>query len=778
MRKTMRSPWRYVPLQRKIGLAILGTFIVMAGVSGVVLGYVQRLHMQNAMHQAKQVLEMLAQREAEPLANELFEKRLRAIALRVREILALDGLLSVTIYGSEGEYLVHHDRNGRDLADEGQRVVKTSRESMSFRGPWDGVPALFYQGPILAMGEPIGFIRLAYSLAAVERERRSFYLAAGVLLTVTCFLMLVVLTRVLSVTVGRPIAALQGAMRRIESEGPGESLEDAPGDEIGDLIGAFNRMSRQLGEMLKTIQLEVSERKQAEEELRRYEQIVSSTSDLMSFVDKGHVYRAVNSAYLRAHGKRLDQIIGRTVEELIGAEVFNRVIKGAMDRCLGGERVTYQDWFDYVGMGRRFMEVVYSPYADASGVVSGVVVSCRDITERMEAESELSRLRSYLSNIIDSMPSMLVGVDREGRVSQWNHAAERLTGVRARDAQGRTLQEVMPSLSREMEKVQQAIRDRAVRTESAVPRTVNGETRYEDVTVYPLIGNGVEGVVIRVDDVTERVRMGEMMVQSEKMLSVGGLAAGMAHEINNPLGVILQASQNVLRRLSLDLPSNVEIADRCGTTLASVRSYLEQREVFQFLEDIRNSGIRAARIVENMLAFSRKPDSGGSSADLADLLERTLLLAESDYDLKKRHDFRRIDIVREYQPNVPLVVCQSSQMQQVFLNILRNGAEAMRELHGGGSPPRFILRVQSHGPMVRVEIEDNGPGMDEEVRRRVFEPFFTTKPPGVGTGLGLSVSYFIVTENHGGNLSVVSVPGGGSRFIIELHVGEEHGHEQ
>jgi signal transduction histidine kinase len=180
-----------------------------------------------------------------------------------------------------------------------------------------------------------------------------------------------------------------------------------------------------------------------------------------------------------------------------------------------------------------------------------------------------------------------------------------------------------------------------------------------------------------------------------------------------------------------------------------------------------------------MLSFSRKADGEGSSADLRDLLDRTVELAGSDYDLKKKHDFRQIEIRREYEADVPMVACHSSKMQQVFLNILRNGAEAMNEQraeseeHGAKKKaPRFILRVKRDGEMVCVEIEDNGPGMDEETRKRVFEPFFTTKDPGEGTGLGLSVSYFIVTEEHGGVLEVESSPGSGAKFIIRLPLQE------
>jgi PAS domain S-box-containing protein len=402
-----------------------------------------------------------------------------------------------------------------------------------------------------------------------------------------------------------------------------------------------------------------------------------------------------------------------------------------------------------------------------------------DITDRQRAEEEMRRLRNYLANIIDSMPSVLVGVDGNGCVTQWNTAAERMTGLKAEVARGQRLDQVLPLLGRNLEKVRQAMRDRTVQAEIKVPRVLDGDLRYEDVTVYPLATNGVEGAVIRVDDVTERVRIEEMMVQSEKMLSVGGLAAGMAHEINNPLGVILQASQNVLRRVSPELAANARVAEECGTTLEAVRDYLEKREIPVFLEDIRQSGRRAAEIVSNMLRFSRKSEGGGSSADLRELLDRTVELAGSDYDLKKKQDFRQIEMVREYQPDVPPVVCQPNQIQQVFLNILRNGTEAMREPRAKSqeqgvkkATPRFILRVMREGEMVRVEIEDNGPGMDEATRKRVFEPFFTTKPPGVGTGLGMSVSYFIITEEHRGRIAVESIPGAGSRFIIQLPVEE------
>jgi PAS domain S-box-containing protein len=301
----------------------------------------------------------------------------------------------------------------------------------------------------------------------------------------------------------------------------------------------------------------------------------------------------------------------------------------------------------YQGRGAHLWAVA-APLFDREGRRTGAIEVMRDITDQKVAENEMRRLRNYLSSIINSMPSLLVGVGEGDRVTLWNGTAEQVTGLKAEEAQGQLVQEVLPFLGNHLDCVHKAIRSGQVQIDAKVPRVMHGETRYRDVTVYPLVSNRVEGAVIRVDDVTDRVRIEEMMIQSEKMLSVGGLGAGMAHEINNPLGAILQASQNIVRRVSPDLPANARVAEARGTTLGAVRHYLDKREILTFLEDIRNSGFRAAQIVENMLSFSRKPDAEGSSTNLAELLDRTLLLAESDYDLKKHHDIRQIEIVREY----------------------------------------------------------------------------------------------------------------------------------
>ncbi len=388
-----------------------------------------------------------------------------------------------------------------------------------------------------------------------------------------------------------------------------------------------------------------------------------------------------------------------------------------------------------------------------------------------ESNRQLGELRSLLSNIINSMPSILIAVDVDGIVTQWNQEAEYVTGVAPEQAVGMHFSAVVSHLASEVEQVKKTIETGVEYSNLRCMRIVEGERRYEDVSVYPLVANGVKGAVIRVDDVTERIQLEEVMVQTEKMMSVGGLAAGMAHEINNPLGIIVQAVQNIERRVSSDFPANEKTAAECGTSLDKVRDYLGQRMILTMISDIRVAGGRAAKIVANMLQFSRRSESFLRDASIPDLIDQTIELAGSDYDLKKKYDFRQINIVREYEPELPLVQLAVTEFEQVILNLLKNAAQAMAEADMTGREATIILRVCKRGDSVQVDMQDNGPGMEEAVCKRVFEPFFTTKAVGSGTGLGLSVSYMIIVSNHKGSMDVESVPGVGTTFRLSLPLG-------
>ncbi len=276
-----------------------------------------------------------------------------------------------------------------------------------------------------------------------------------------------------------------------------------------------------------------------------------------------------------------------------------------------------------------------------------------------------------------------------------------------------------------------------------------------------------DSVIASGTDVTEHVRMGNLMAQTEKMMMVGGLAAGMAHEINNPLGIIMQNIQNIERRVSPELPANIEVARLIGADLEQVKKYLEHRGILKFMHQMHTAGERMSRIITNMLKFSRKSESRIESVTLEHVIEQSIELAASDYDLKKHYDFKRIEIVRDYAPDLPKVPLTVLEIEQVLLNLLKNAAQAMAFSHEK-KEHRIILRTRVSDGWAVIQVEDNGPGISRDMQRRIFDPFFTTKEVGIGTGLGLSVSFAIITNNHHGRLEVTSEPGVGTCFTIQL----------
>ncbi len=281
--------------------------------------------------------------------------------------------------------------------------------------------------------------------------------------------------------------------------------------------------------------------------------------------------------------------------------------------------------------------------------------------------------------------------------------------------------------------------------------------------------NGKTHVQAVVREIAGRGRTHEEMIYKEKMMMVGGLAAGVVHEINNSLGGILQNIQIMKNRVSVDLPQNRRTAKECRASLESIRGYMEKRGLFRMMNAIMKSGVRAARIFDNLLTFSRGMESHSVPRDLRELLDQTVALAKNDFNLKMRYDFRQIEIVREYDPAMPNVPCKGTNIQQVFFTILKNGAHAMTagmNQEGGADKPRFVLRVRPDGDMARVEIENNGPGIDEEAQKRQFERYFTGD--GFGTDLGMKVSNRIITEDHFGEITVDAPSGKGSRFVITL----------
>jgi two-component system NtrC family sensor kinase len=258
-------------------------------------------------------------------------------------------------------------------------------------------------------------------------------------------------------------------------------------------------------------------------------------------------------------------------------------------------------------------------------------------------------------------------------------------------------------------------------------------------------GETITHVITIGEDVTEGHVAQQRILQSEKLAAIGQLAAGIMHEINNPLATIGACVAALENRLSDDVPPPAQNGMR------------------EYLQIIDKEVQRCEGIVDGLLDFSRPKGKAKGPVNVSAILEDTLFL------LKHHERFKRIDVRRELSENLPMVHANGEQLIQVFMAIMLNALDAMEQ---GGALTVRSLPGTVHEDEVEVQIEDTGVGIPREKLTKIFEPYYTTKPPGRGTGLGLSVCYGIVAE-HGGRITADSQPGRGSIFRVFLPVAQK-----
>jgi signal transduction histidine kinase len=258
------------------------------------------------------------------------------------------------------------------------------------------------------------------------------------------------------------------------------------------------------------------------------------------------------------------------------------------------------------------------------------------------------------------------------------------------------------------------------------------------------------------------------LLQSDKMASIGQLAAGIAHEINNPVGYISSNlatfklyTQQLFGLLAAFESSKCEFSEQTKRKLDAIKSQIDADYLMKDLQDLlleSEEGLdRVKKIVQDLKDFSHVDEAQWQWSNLHDGLDSTLNIVNNEIKYKA-------EVVKEYG-DIPPVECLASQINQVFMNILINAAYAIEE------QGKIIIRTGPEGGRVWVDIEDTGKGMTAQIRQRIFDPFYTTKPIGEGTGMGLSLSYSIVRKHHG-HIEVDSEPGRGSRFRIWLPVAQ------
>ena len=361
---------------------------------------------------------------------------------------------------------------------------------------------------------------------------------------------------------------------------------------------------------------------------------------------------------------------------------------------------------------------------------------------RQEQEEQLRDLRSaqeLMGHIVDALPVGLYVVDKEHRIVAWNRKRETGTqGVAREDAIGKSVFEVLyrqpkDRLSRELHEV--FLTDEIRRFE--VESSASGERRYYRLTKVPMHVTGTADVthVITIgEDITEPKRISERILHAEKLAALGQMAAGVMHEINNPLATITASAEAIQEH---------------------VQDGTEEAELLSMIETEVD---RCKRIARDLLAFSRPPPSEKGPADIQDTVEDTLKLLQ-------HHDrFKKIRVQREYVYDLPLVWANTERLVQVFVALALNALDAMED--DGELRVRTEV-LDSLDQEIGISFIDTGCGIPQAELSKIFEPFYTSKLPGKGTGLGLSICYGIIQE-HGGRIEVDSTIGAGSNFRVVL----------
>jgi two-component system NtrC family sensor kinase len=355
-----------------------------------------------------------------------------------------------------------------------------------------------------------------------------------------------------------------------------------------------------------------------------------------------------------------------------------------------------------------------------------------------------------LRQIFESATDGISVIDLEGIITEANQRTVEMHGFSSKnELLGKSVFELLAP--REHERIaanlKKAIKDGAISSvEYTLLRADGSEFPGElSINVLKDAQGNLFGHITIAKDITEQKQQNERLMSTDRLASLGELAAGTAHEINNPLTTVIGLSQLLMER---EVPNDIR----------------------EDLKLINNEAQRSANVARNLLAFGGKHEPVKQLDQINSIIEDVLELRAYE------HKAKNIDVEKHLAPNLPKIMADYFQMQQVFMNMIINAEYFMAEAHGRGT---LTITTKKHNGTVRISIADDGPGITPENLNRIFDPFFTTKEAGKGTGLGLSICHSIVTE-HGGQIYVSSQLGKGTTIFVDLpinshaHTGERH----
>jgi two-component system NtrC family sensor kinase len=361
-----------------------------------------------------------------------------------------------------------------------------------------------------------------------------------------------------------------------------------------------------------------------------------------------------------------------------------------------------------------------------------------DVTEQRALEQQLRRQEEFRRHLLESFPDLILVLDLKGQYTFVSARIAELLGYGPEQLLGQSVDDA------EWTSPDLAALYRTVASGQNALTSCEFDSRHRDGSLRTMLGMAsplldaegkLAGVIISVRDVTKEKKLEQQIIQSERLAAMGQMIGGFAHELNNPLTVILGNSE-LLQELEVSEPARKPIAA------------------------LRQEARRAADIVQNLQYFARPPAPGHSQVNLNELVQRTVQMQA--YPLRKSNI--TVDFVPD--PTIPAIVADPNQLMQVFLNLLLNAEQAIRESRDKGT---IRVRIGRKPDSVWILFQDDGPGIAPETLPHIFDPFFTTKRPGRGTGLGLSICKTVLRE-HRGNIEATPGPDGGAAFTITLPI--------
>jgi PAS domain S-box-containing protein len=564
------------------------------------------------------------------------------------------------------------------------------------------------------------------------------------------------------------------------------ALNDTLEQRVAERSAAAEQRARELIHANEQFEREAAERSQAEAELAQERYLLGA---LMNNIPDSIYFKDTASRFLRINRALADRFglgdpaaaAGKTDYDFFTEEHARPAHADEQQVMRTGEPLVGKEEKETWADGReRWVLTTKMPLPGRDGSLLGTFGISRDITRRKQAQMHLEASERRYRQLTEASLDAIVVADEQQRILLFNPAAERTFGYAAAEIMGQPLAQLIPTAYADAH-AQGFRRFLATRQGRIVGRTVELRGRRKDGTEFPLelslsaldLGGEMQ-FLGAIRDLTERNRLRAMMVQTEKLASIGQLSAGVAHEINNPLAyvgsnlaVLERDVKGLMRLLGLYEQARDRLAAADRECLCQAEALAEEIDLpyirdnlDRLLSRTRDGVQRVARIVSSMRSLARTAPPELEQTPIPKLVEISLEMIAGQ--LRRRN----IAVELDYNGAAHAVSCVPTQISQVLLNLLVNALHAI-ESTARGDGGRIRIATRDVGPELCIEIADNGCGIDPQVKSRLFDPFFTTKPVGEGTGLGLSIAHEIIT-GHGGRIEVESQPGVGSTFRIFL----------